>query len=155
AVNVNFLFRTVSILPEINGRVAEVLVKMNDKVEAGTPLFRLDSSAQEAAVETARRKVSEVDASIAVAQTQLAGTAGKIQQAKGDYQQAVDALATKVELQKRNSSAVAERELEVLRNAVDGAKGALAAASASKETVQEQIISLLPAQKATADAALE
>jgi multidrug resistance efflux pump len=105
-------------------------------------------------VETARRKVAEVDASIAVAQTQLAGADGKIQQAQGDYQQAVDALATKVELQKRNPDAVAERELEVLRNAVDGAKGAMAAAAANKETVQEQIGSLLPAQKASAEATL-
>ena len=154
AVNVNFLYRTVTILPERNGRVAEVFVKLNDKVEAGAPLFRLDSAEQEASVETARRKVAEVDASIAVAETQLASADGKIQQAQGDYQQAVDALATKVELQKRNPDVVAERELEALRTSVDGAKGALAAATASKETVQEQISSLLPAQKASAEATL-
>ena len=65
--NVNFLFRTVTILPETGGRVAEVFVKANDQVEAGAPLFRLDSSAQEAALEAARRKVAEVDASLAVA----------------------------------------------------------------------------------------
>jgi len=155
AVNVNFLFRTVTILLETVGRVSEVFVKLNDEVKAGAPLFQLDSSQQKAAVETARRKVVEVDASIAVAETQLAGADGKIQQAQGDYQQAVDALATKVELQKRNRDAVAERELEVLRNSVDGAKGALAAATAGKETVQEQISSLLPAQKASAEAALQ
>src|SRR6516164_7014280 len=155
AVNVNFIFRTVTILPETVGRVSQVFVKLNDEVKAGAPLFHLDSSQQEAAVETARRKVAEVDASIAVAQTQLAGADGKIQQAQGDYQQAVDALATKVELQKRNPDVVAERELEALRNSVDGAKGALAAATAGKETVQEQISSLLPAQKASAEAALK
>ena len=155
AVNVNFLFRTVTILPETVGRVSKVFVKLNDEVKAGAPLFHLDSSQQEAAVETARRKVAEVDASIAVAQTQLAGADGKIQQAQGDYQQAVDALATKVELQKRNPDVVAERELEALRNSVDGAKGALAAATAGKETVQEQISSLLPAQKASAESALK
>jgi multidrug resistance efflux pump len=155
AVNVNFLFRTVTILPETVGRVDQVFVKLNDEVKAGAPLFHLDSSQQEAAVETARRKIAEVDASIAVAQTQLAGADGKIQQAQGDYQQAVDALATKVELQKRNPDAVAERELEALRNSVDGAKGALAAATAGKETIQQQISSLLPAQKASAEAALK
>ena len=33
--NVTAIFRTVTILPEGNGRVAEVLVNLNDKVEAG------------------------------------------------------------------------------------------------------------------------
>src|ERR1700756_4382926 len=39
--DVNLLYRTVTILPENNGRVAEVFVKSNDHVEAGAPLFRL------------------------------------------------------------------------------------------------------------------
>ena len=42
-------FRTVTILPETGGRVAEVLVENNQKVEAGDILFRLDDSSQQAA----------------------------------------------------------------------------------------------------------
>ena len=38
--NVTSLFRTVTILPETGGRVAEVFVKLNQQVEAGQPLFR-------------------------------------------------------------------------------------------------------------------
>src|SRR5919112_1954342 len=49
--NVSAVFRTVTILPETTGRVAEVFVGVNSKVEAGAPLFRLDSSQQEAAHE--------------------------------------------------------------------------------------------------------
>src|SRR5919108_3458578 len=51
---VTAVFRTVTILPEANGRVAEVYVNTNDKVAAGQPLFRLDSSLQDAALESAR-----------------------------------------------------------------------------------------------------
>ena len=51
-------FRTVTLLPETSGRVAETFVEINQRVEAGQPLFRLDSTAQEAAVETARRKIA-------------------------------------------------------------------------------------------------
>ena len=151
------IFRTVTILPEglTSGRVAEVYVKLNDKVKAGQPLFKLDSSRQEADVETARRKVAEVDASIVVAKSQLVTADGQIQQAQSAYKQAVDALATRVELQKNGASTVSEREVEKLQNAVDSAKGALATATASKATLEEQISALLPAQKATAEATLD
>ncbi|MGX5800705.1 HlyD family secretion protein [Bradyrhizobium sp. Arg314] len=153
--NVNFLFRTVTILPETGGRVVEVFVNTNDKIEAGAPLFRLDSAAQEAALELARRMAAETDASLAVAKTQLVTADANIQQVQSAYQQAVDALDTKVELQRRNASTVADREITVLRIAVDGRTGALAAANAAKETLQEQISSLLPAQKASAEIAIE
>ncbi|MEM6904675.1 MAG: biotin/lipoyl-binding protein, partial [Pseudomonadota bacterium] len=53
--NVRSYFRTVTILPEQSGRVAEVYVRINQQVAAGDPIFRLDDSAQKAAVETAAR----------------------------------------------------------------------------------------------------
>jgi len=56
-------FRTVPILPEGSGRVAEVNVGFTAPVKQGDVLFRLDSSKQEAALETAKRKIAEVDAS--------------------------------------------------------------------------------------------
>ena len=62
--NVASLYRTVTILPEKGGRVAEVMVKLNDQVEAGQPLFKLDSTQEQAALETARSRVAEVDASL-------------------------------------------------------------------------------------------
>src|SRR6476660_2531180 len=52
--NVTLFCRTVPIVPEINGRVAEVYVGVSAPVKEGTPIFRLDSSKQEAAAETAR-----------------------------------------------------------------------------------------------------
>src|ERR1700730_5138026 len=57
--NVTLFFRTVPILPETNGRVAEIYAGVSGPVAQGEPIFRLDSSKQEAAVETARRKIAE------------------------------------------------------------------------------------------------
>src|SRR5215210_5431224 len=51
--NVTLFFRTVPIVPEANGRVAEVYVNLRDRVQQGAPIFKLDSSEQEAAIETA------------------------------------------------------------------------------------------------------
>ena len=152
--NVTSIFRTVTILPETGGRVAEVYVNLNDRVEAGAPLFRLDSSSQEAALETDRRRISEIDAETAVAQTELAAADGLIDQAQGAYQQALDELATKTELRRRDPNAVALREIERLQVAADGRKGAVDAAMANKQTLEMRITSLLPAQKASAEAAL-
>src|SRR6201986_4972280 len=46
--NVTMFFRAVPILPEINGRVAEVFVGLSSPVKKGDPIFRLDSAKQEA-----------------------------------------------------------------------------------------------------------
>ena len=97
--NVTLFFRTVPIISEANGRVAEVYVgnKGRDRVEQGAPIFKLDSSTQEAAVETARRKIVETDAEMEVARADVIASEGQIQQAQGAYQQALDELNTKRE----------------------------------------------------------
>src|SRR5262245_59908857 len=80
--NVTLFFRTVPILPETNGRVAEIFVPNSGPITKGAPIFRLDSSKQEAAVETARRKIAEVDADLVAARIDVAKTEGQIQEAK-------------------------------------------------------------------------
>lgn len=148
------IFRTVTILPETAGRVAEVFVSVNQAVEAGQPLFRLDSATQEAAAEAARRRIAETDAEMLVARTELASADGRIRQAEGSYRQINDELRTKSELLRRNANVVAEREVERLQVALDGEQGALDAARAEKETLEIRIGALLPAQRQSAEAAL-
>ena len=152
--NVTAAFRTVTILPERNGRVAEVFVTLNQEVKAGEPLFRLDSTEEEAALETAKRRVAEIDAELEVSTMQLAAVDGQIAQAQAAYQQAVDELETKTELMRRNPNVVTQRELEQLQVAVDGREGGLSVALANKEVLQTEIATLLPAQKASAEASL-
>src|ERR687893_2133679 len=60
--NATAFFRTVPILPEANGRVAEVYVGFTGEAKQGAPIFRLDSATQEAAAEAARRKIAQVEA---------------------------------------------------------------------------------------------
>ena len=55
--SVTSLFRTVPIISERNGRVAEVYAGLSDHVEKGAPIFRLDSLQQQAAVEVLRRRI--------------------------------------------------------------------------------------------------
>ncbi|MFD2182690.1 HlyD family secretion protein [Rhodoplanes azumiensis] len=152
--NVTYFFRTVPILPETNGRVAEVYVGFSQPIAEGAPIFRLDSTKQQAAVETARREIVEVEAEMVVAKADILAAEGKIQEAQGAYQQALDELATKQELYKRNPDIVARRELERLENMVDGRRGGVAAATAQRDAAEARLVTLLPAQKASAEAAL-
>ena len=50
---VSSVFRTVTILPETAGRVAETFVEPNQRVKKGDPLFKLDDAQQKAEVQTA------------------------------------------------------------------------------------------------------
>jgi multidrug resistance efflux pump len=148
------VFRTVTILPETNGRVAETFVEINQKVEAGQPLFRLDSTSQDAAVESAKRKVAEIDATKVVTQSKLKEADGRITQARGALQQAQDEYDTRVELVRRNPDAIAAREVERAKVRVDTQQGLMDSALASREILVSEIEFQLPAQKDSAEAAL-
>src|SRR5262249_10552925 len=116
--NVTLFFRTVPIISETTGRVAEVLIGNSAPVKAGQPLFKLDSTKQEAAVETARRQIAEVDAQMVVARTDVEKAENQIREARSSYQQAVDELETKKELQRRSPGIVPTRAIEKLQNVV-------------------------------------
>jgi multidrug resistance efflux pump len=152
--NVTLFFRTVPILPETNGRVAEIYVGLSDSVAQGAPIFRLDSSKQEAAVEVARRKIAESDAEMVVAKTDVAKAEGQIQEAKSQHQQTLDELETKRDLQRRNPGNVAFREIERLEVRAQGNLGAIDSATAAKQNAEERLATFLPAQKASAEAQL-
>jgi multidrug resistance efflux pump len=147
--NVVGLFRAVPIVPEIGGRVAEVYVGVSADVAKGAPLFRLDSSKQEAALEVAKRTIAEIDARMVMAKAEIAAAEGQAKQARGDYEQVVDELSTKQQI----AGVVARREIERLQKLVVSREGALAAAMANKEAAETKLSTLLPAQKASAEAA--
>lgn len=150
--NVTALFRTVTILPETVGRVDEVYVGLNQKVAAGDPLFRLDGAQQEAAIETSRRQIAELDAEMTVTRTELVTADAQIKEAESALQTAIDEYEMKAQLLK--SDAVSRREVERLETTIEGRRGALAATVANKATLETKIATLLPAQKASAEAAL-
>src|SRR5215213_7939869 len=152
--NVTLFFRTVPIVPETIGRVAEVYFDYTGPVTKGAPIFRLDSSKQEAAVESARRKIAEVDAELVVAQSDVSKAEGQLQEAKSAHQQTLDELETKQELQRRNPGNVPAREIERLQVSLEGRLGTIAAATAAKQGAEARLSTLLPAAKASAEAAL-
>lgn len=148
------LFRTIPILPETGGRVVEVYITLTDEVKAGEKLFKLDDAKQVAALETAKRRVAELDAQMQMAKADTAKAKGQIQEANGSLQQALDDLRTKQELVQRSPGVVASRDIEKLQVAIDARKGQVAAAEAALQSAETNISTLLPAQKESAKAAL-
>ena len=63
-------------------------------------------------------------------------------------------LRPEFELRRRNPSVVPQRDIDRLEITVDGQQGAVDAAIANKQALQTKLASLLPAQKASAEAAL-
>ena len=149
------VFRTVAVLPQINGRVAETFVELNQRVEKGQPLLRLDSAEQEADVETARRRITEIEASLVVAKSRLAEADGRIVQARGTLEQALGDFTARSEANRKNPGTFSERDVERMRIRSDTEQGALDAALASREATFSEIEFQLPAEKASAEAALK
>ncbi|MDH2382403.1 HlyD family secretion protein [Bradyrhizobium sp. CER78] len=147
-------FRTVPILPEVAGRVAEVNVGYSAAVKKGDVLFRLDNTKQQAALETAKRKVAEVDASLASAQADIVKAEAQVGEAKASWQQAKDELDSKSELQRRNPGIVPQRDIEKLQVAVDQRQAGIDAANAARETAGLRVSTLLPAEKESAEASM-
>jgi multidrug resistance efflux pump len=147
-------FRTIPVLPEGSGRVVKVNVGFSESVKKGDVLFRLDSSKQEAALETARRKVAEVDASLMAAAADVVAAEARIQEAKAAYQQAKDELDVKSDLQRRNPGIVPQRDIEKLQVVVNQRQAVIDGASAAKQSSVLRVSTSLPAEKASAEAAL-
>jgi multidrug resistance efflux pump len=147
-------FRTVPIVTETVGRVAEVHVDFSTPVKQGDVLFRLDNSKQQATLNTAKSKIAEVDASMLAAQADVLKVEGQLQEAKSSLQQAQDELDVKTELQRRNPGIVPQRDIEKLQVIVAGRQGSLDAATAAKQSASTRVTALIPAEKASAEAAL-
>jgi len=147
-------FRTVPILPEASGRVAEVSVGFSAAVSKGDVIFRLDSSKQDAALETAKRKIAEVDAAMTSAESEVVKAEAQVQEAMANLQQAKDEFDVKSELQRRNPGIVPQRDIEKLQVMVNQRQAGVDAATAVKQSAALRLSTLLPAEKASAEAAL-
>ncbi|MEV8466457.1 biotin/lipoyl-binding protein [Fluviibacterium sp. DFM31] len=151
---VSSYYRTVTILPQISGRVDEVFVVSKQEVKAGDPIFRIEDSTQQTAVETATRRIAEINAAMHVAEDQLVAAQGNLDQAVGLLEQTADELARQLNLQARNPDVVAGREIDRLQNTAEARQGAVDAAQAQVSSIETQINELFPAQLATANSQL-
>ena len=147
-------FRTVTILPQLSGRVSEIYVGNNEIVTVGQPIFKLEDATQQAQVEAANAQIAQVNASMNVARTDLAEAEAGIAGAKASLTQAREDLGRNQTLRDEGSSAVRLTEIERLENLVVEREAQVSAAEAQKAAIEQQISELIPAQMASAEAQL-
>ncbi|MGI9569759.1 MAG: HlyD family secretion protein, partial [Desulfobulbia bacterium] len=152
--NVTAMFRTVTILPESSGRVEKVFVENYQIVKKGEPLFSLDSSSQEAAVETARSSLEEIEAEFSLVKADLEEAEGAVSSAESRLTQAKDDLRRTLEVA-AGGDLISERDVELSKNKVVTIEGELASEIARRDEVLANLNTLLPAQQETARDALD
>lgn len=152
--NITSLFRTVTILTDTGGRVEEVYVRNNQAIQAGDPIFRLDTTRQRAAAETALRQIDEIDAAAVVAGSEFDVAQGNVRTAEAALLNAEDDLVRREQMRQRNATVVSDQEIAALQAAVESRKGALDAARAGRYVMQSRIDVVLPAQRAIAESVL-
>lgn len=153
--NVSAAFRTVTVLSDRAGRVAEVYVVNNASVKAGDAIFRLDTTRQEAAAETAQRRLEEIDAALGLVATEITGAEARLEAAEADLRQAQDDLERRQSLAERNQTVVSEQELERLQTSLSRADSQRAATVAALDGAKLRQTTVLPAQRESARALLQ
>ncbi|WP_428928120.1 HlyD family secretion protein [Marinibacterium sp. SX1] len=154
ASSVTAVFRTVTILPQTGGRVAEVMVTNNEHIEAGDVIFRLDDARQQSALETAQSRLNEIDAEIVMAAADLQAATATVAQAVALQNEYETELARTQQLMDRGSSAVSQQELDRQRARAEAQAAAVEAARSQESSARARVETLLPAQRASADAAV-
>lgn len=153
ASSASLFFRTVTVLPQSSGRVAEVHVRNGEVVEAGAPIFTFDDAVERARLDAARERVAEANAARSVSQARLEAASAQVAEAEAALRQAEADLARSRELEARNSAAVSAREVERQQALADVRRGGLQAAQAARAAAEAEVRTLLPAQIAAAEAA--
>ncbi len=145
-------FRTIPILPEGGGRVEEIFVKNGAPVSAGDPLFSLLDSSQLAAVNVAKRQLNQLESAFSQANIQLEAANATLAKAQSALKQAENELSKK---QRLSAQLISQIELDRLTNNVAQKRGSVQTAQANIEAAQSQIDEVLPAQRESAQRALE
>ena len=130
----------VTLAFKVPGRVAEVLVKEGDWVEAGEPLARLETADLEVAVAQAKAALATAQASLAqvragAREEEIAAAEGAVAAARGGVAAAKATLA-QTEARTKLAVAAAEAAVAQAQGTLDAAKANLASAEAQLAKVQ-------------------
>ncbi|MCA1748180.1 MAG: HlyD family secretion protein [Sphingomonadales bacterium] len=120
----------VQISPDVGGRIVEVLVEENDRVEAGDILFRIDPEPYRIAVGQAEAAIAEARLMLDRAQTSVSTSGVDISTARANVEYARRNLAREQELMNRGFNTRAR--VESYQNQLNDAQARLNAALAAQ-----------------------
>lgn len=127
----------VGIAPEVTGRVVEVGVADNSRVEIDQLLFRIDPQPYELAVEEAEASLASVGQSIGASTAAVNAAQAKLVQVRADRDNLRDQYVRATELVK--SGVYSKARLDTTKSAYDQAEASVLGAEAELAKAEEQL----------------
>jgi multidrug resistance efflux pump len=128
----------VPVAPEVAGRIARVLVKNDQQVAAGQPLFELDDSQYQIALAKARSDYETTLNSINAATAGVTSAEANLRVAQAGLLKAAQDASRQEKLYQEDPGAISVRRLEVARATLEESRGRVAAAEAQVAQAREQ-----------------
>lgn len=128
----------VPVAPEVAGRIARVLVKNDQEVEAGQPLFELDDSQYRIALAKARSDYETALNSVNAATAAVTSAEANLRVAQAGLLKAAQDASRQEKLYQEDPGAISVRRLEVARATLEESHGRVAAAEAQVAQAREQ-----------------
>lgn len=148
-------FRTVPVVAESGGTVSEIFVRGGDQVKIGDPLFSVENSSEIADVESAERKVDEVESAMEMALVEIETAKAALAAARSAQNQAEMTADDHRELQARGSAAFQTSQMERAMSTLSSRNADVQAAQSKLAASQVQAHSVMPAQLASAKSSLK
>lgn len=146
-------FRTVSVVAQTSGPVTELAVENGQRVAAGDLLFRIENSAQKAALKQAEAELDKIAAAeVKAGETLKAAEAGLVEAEAALNLQRINLDNAKTLRDRNVGTQDAVRELE---SAVAIAEAGVDAAQVGIDLAQTDISQTIPAQRKSAETAVE
>lgn len=146
-------FRTISVVAQTSGPVTELPVANGQRVKAGDLLFKIEDSAQQAALAEAKAQLAILDAEEAKAKDNKLVAEASIKEVEAELEKLRDDLADAETLLQRGSG-TADTVLE-LRTSVTATEAELSAAEAQLDLANIELDSGFPAQRIALDNSIE
>lgn len=127
----------VGIAPEVTGRVVEVGVADNSRVEADQVLFRIDSERYQLAVDEAEAALASVGQSIGASTASVDAAQAKLVQMQADRDNLRDQYARATELVKRG--VFSRARFDTAKSAYEQAEASVSGAQADLAKAKEQL----------------
>ncbi|WP_346892040.1 HlyD family secretion protein [uncultured Roseibium sp.] len=148
-------FRAVPVVSENGGTVTRIEVDNGSRVEPGQLLFTVFDGTEKATVRAAELKLDEVEKSFVLAQAQVRSAQAALDREAAILQQAVEVFKDQEELRIRKSAAYTAHNYEAAVADKAAAEAKVAQTQAELDQANLQLEEVLPAQRASANAALE
>lgn len=146
-------FRTVSVVSQTSGPVTEIAVANGDHVRAGDLLFRIEDSAQRAALAEAQSQLPVIDAKEAQAKDDEIVAQASIEEIEAELVKLRDELGDAQELVAKGVGAT--NSVIRLEASVAAAEAELRAARAQLDLARITLLESIPAERLAAEKAID